>query len=213
MKKKAHQNLIRVYMKRAAECEEEGNYHKAREMYEKSMNTARASSDSSAEGEAYHKLGNITVLLGDMEKALENQKRFLLVSKEIRSDSHEGKAQTSLAQLQEQLGQVTDAISSLQRSLEIAEAQNNLEAICDACTSLGLLHNKQGNYLKAVHYLEQNFKVSKQIGDIARTEKARILVGVAQGNYIWSNGFVSMVDRDLDATVQWKSHGVVPGVT
>ena len=47
------------------------------QLYEKSMNTARANSDTAAEGEAYHKLGNITVLLGDLDKALEYQKRYV----------------------------------------------------------------------------------------------------------------------------------------
>lgn len=32
-----------------------------------------------AEGEAYHQLGNITVLLGDLDKALEYQKRCVCV--------------------------------------------------------------------------------------------------------------------------------------
>uniref|UniRef100_A0A7S1ISJ5 Tetratricopeptide repeat protein 29 n=1 Tax=Eutreptiella gymnastica TaxID=73025 RepID=A0A7S1ISJ5_9EUGL len=209
MKRQANKNLIRVYMRRALECEKAADYPRAKELYDKAMNTARANSDTEAEGEAYHKLGHITVLLGDLDKALEYQKRFLMVSREVRNDVNEGKAHVSLAELQEEMGQMSDAVQSLVGSLDIAEKAGDLTAICEACTKLGMLHNKQGDYVKASKYLEQNYTTAKQIGDRKLIEKARILVGVARGNNHWQNGFVQMVDRDLDGMLRWKCQGLM----
>eukprot|EP00667_Euglena_gracilis_P008457 EG_transcript_8562 len=210
LKNHVHANLVRVYMRRARECEKAADYGHAREMYEKSMNAARASGDAVAEGEAYHQLGNITVLLGDLDKALEYQKRFLAVSKETRSETNEGKANVSLAELHEEMGQVSAALTSLLHSLDIAERKADDEATCEACSKLGQLYNKSGDHAKAVQYLEKNYEVSKRLGDKERLERARILLGVAKGHLIWRSGFVSSVDQDVGAILKWKSLGAMP---
>eukprot|EP00756_Hemistasia_phaeocysticola_P035553 Hpha_TRINITY_DN16593_c0_g1::TRINITY_DN16593_c0_g1_i1::g.132954::m.132954 len=210
----ANDNLIRVYMARAAGLEGEGQYENARDFYEKTVHTANSNNDQEAEAEAYHSIGRINTLLGDLARALEYQKRFLLVSKQLKSARNEGRAARECAALQAKLEQHREAISSLQRALEIAEEQEDLQGIAVSCQQLGHLFNTLSEFAKARHYFKDNFRVAQLLRDPAMIEEARIKLGLAEGNLQWQSaggtGFVDVVARDLPAVLKWKSTGGLP---
>jgi len=207
-------NLIRVYMARAAALEQEGEFEKARDFYEKTVHTANSNNDQEAEAEAYHSIGRINTLLGDLSRALEFQKRFLLVSKQRKSAHNEGRAARECASLQAKLEQHEDAEQSLQRALDIAVEQEDLHGIAVSCQQLGHLFNSLGKYQQARHYFKDNFRVAKLLRDPAMIEEARIKLGLAEGNLQWQaaggTGFVDLVASDLPAILKWKSNGALP---
>ncbi|KAJ9443363.1 hypothetical protein DIPPA_28458 [Diplonema papillatum] len=212
-KRRANCNLIRVYSAIAAEREQTGRYEDARDHYSKAVHTAAANGDHDAEGEAYSKLGSITVLLGDLQKALEYQKRFLLVSKQMRSERKEGRAVRECASLQEKLEHREDAVASLKRALEIAEEQHDLSAIADTCKQLGSLYTALDEHAKAVHCHKECYRVAKVLNDPAKVQEARIQVGMAEGNLRWltasGTGYVGMVSSDIQSLLAWKSKGTI----
>eukprot|EP01062_Namystynia_karyoxenos_P074482 TRINITY_DN7139_c0_g1_i1.p1 TRINITY_DN7139_c0_g1~~TRINITY_DN7139_c0_g1_i1.p1 ORF type:complete len:437 (+),score=185.10 TRINITY_DN7139_c0_g1_i1:112-1311(+) len=210
-KRDANDNLIRVYMAQATRLEEEGEYEKARDFFEKAVHTANSNNDQDAEAEAYNRIGRINTLLGDLSRALEYQKRFLLVSKQLKHAGKEGRAARECAALQAKLEQHNDASQSLLRALEIAEEQEDLHGIASSCRQLGHLYNSVGDYAKARHYFKDFFRVAQTLRDAAMIEEARIKLGLAEGNLQWhtagGGGFVGMVARDLPAILKWKSTG------
>eukprot|EP01064_Diplonema_japonicum_P004033 TRINITY_DN12663_c0_g1_i2.p1 TRINITY_DN12663_c0_g1~~TRINITY_DN12663_c0_g1_i2.p1 ORF type:complete len:403 (+),score=111.80 TRINITY_DN12663_c0_g1_i2:36-1244(+) len=211
LKQRANTNLIRVYMAVAGTLEVGGAYEESREYYEKAVNTANVNDDQDAEAEAFCKLGSITVLLGDLNKALEYQKRFLMVSKQMNSEQKECRAVRECATLQEKLKQHNEAVLSLKRALEIAEDQEDLVGIGNACKQLGQLYTTLEEHIKAVHYYKECYRVAQVMGDPARIQTARIRVGLAEGNLRWGQaggaGYVGMVSTDIQRVLGWKGHG------
>jgi tetratricopeptide (TPR) repeat protein len=211
-KQKASNNLVRVYMKKGEKLEEACHFSDAKDMFEKAMNTAKASGDNESEGKAYDRLGRITVLLGDLHKALEYKKRFLLVSRQSKNGHAEAMASAHVAQLQQELGQVDDAVQSLKHSLAVAEENNDLLAICMACKQLGQVYSEGGQHVKAVHYFKENFRVATDMKDPEQVKAARIALGFAQGKHLWTTaggrGFIPVVtEENKDTLLQWKTNG------
>ena len=211
LKSKANKNLVRVYVSNAEQLEKEALYDEAKEYYDKAVHTASNNGDKEAEAEAYSKLGGITVLLGDLNKALEYQKRFLLVSKQLNSDRREGKAVRECAALQERLQQHEEAVQSLKRALEIAEEHDDIPGIAGSCQQLGQLYTTLSEHTKAVHYYKESYKVYHILGDQQKIQQCRIKVGVAESNLQWSKagdtGYADLVSNNIQTILAWKGKG------
>eukprot|EP01060_Flectonema_neradi_P006432 TRINITY_DN14345_c2_g1_i1.p1 TRINITY_DN14345_c2_g1~~TRINITY_DN14345_c2_g1_i1.p1 ORF type:complete len:366 (+),score=71.05 TRINITY_DN14345_c2_g1_i1:48-1145(+) len=211
LKSKANTNLVRVYIANAEKLEKEGLFEEAKDFYDKAVHTANNNGDQEAEAEAYSKLGGITVLLGDLNKALEYQKRFLLVSKQLNSERREGKAVRECAALQEKLKQHEEAVQSLKRALEIAEEHDDIPGIADSCQQLGHLYTALSEHTKAVHYYKESYKVYQVLGDQHQIQQSRIKVGVAEGNLQWTKagdtGYTGLVSTNIQLILAWKGKG------
>lgn len=214
-KDRASRHLVRVYLRRGDEAVKAGKPQEAKTLFEKAVATSKACGDTAAEAQAYSALGNVTVLLGDMQKALEYQKRFLVVSRESKSSRGESAAAIKVAKLQESLGQTEDAIQSLKTALSRAEDSNDLKAICDACRQLGEAYKQANQPVKAVHYFRETFRVARDIGDQRLIERARIALGFALGEHYFSSaggdgkGYIGIVCNDMAAQLQWMGGGIL----
>ena len=181
-------------------------------LYDKAVDAAKSAGDGEAEAKAYSALGNVTVLKGDMRKALEYQQRFLVVAREANDGHGESVAALEVAKLQDELGSASDAVESLKTALEVAEANGDIHALNEACKQLGNTYRNMGENMKAVHYYQQHFKVSRDVGDLPTVENARILLGFALGDHHFAHagnrqGFLSVVCDDLAGQLAWMADG------
>jgi tetratricopeptide (TPR) repeat protein len=210
----ACRNLVRVYLLRGEEHQATQQMSDAKQQFEKAVTVAKSCGDAASEAQAYSALGNITVLLGDLQKALDYQKRFLVVSREAKSVHGESAASLKVAQLQEQLGQTSDAIASLKAALTLAEQSDDLRSICEACHQLGKTYKTSGESMKSVHYFREAFRVARDIGDAQLVNTSRVALGFALGEHYFASasgnkGFVSVVCNDMPAQLEWLGGGVL----
>ena len=213
-KQRAAHHLVRTYMAHGARAVEAQRLDDAVAFYDKAVNAAKSAGDGEAEAKAYSELGNVTVLRGDMRKALEYQQRFLIVSREANDGHGESLASLAVAKLQDSLGSSNEAVESLKSALEVAERNNDVEALNEACKQLGTTYRNMGENMKAVHYYKQHFKVSRDIGDLDTVDNARILLGFALGDHHFTHasnrrGFLSIVcdDRERASLLAWMADG------
>lgn len=209
---RAAKNLFRVYMARGTNEMSNNKPQEAKTFYEKAVVVAKSSRDPQLESQAYSALGNITVLLGDLQKALEYEKRFLVVSREAKNGHSESVAALKVAKLQETLGHQDEAIQSLRSALIRAEEVNDLTAVCDACRQLGEAYRNAGQPVKATHYFQQYFRVACNIGNERQIEKARIAYGFSLGESYFKEfggdaGYIGIVCDDMATQLEWMSGG------
>lgn len=210
----ACKHLIRVYQQYGEALQGSGELVEAKNQYEKAVNVAKMGNDTNAEAHAYSSLGNVTVLLGDLQKALDYQKRFLVVSREAKSVTSESQASLRVAELQERLGHSHDAIASLKNALALAEQTNDLLAIADACRQLGQTYRALGESVKAVHYFRESFRVARDIGDDGLIDASRVAIGFALGEHYFGSaggdkGFIGVVVGDINAQLEWMGKGIL----
>ena len=206
--------LVAMFLRRGAVEQQEGNMMGAKVLYERAVTISKACKDPGSEAKAYSALGGITVLLGDMDKALDYQKRFLVVCKDSNNIEQQSKASMQVAQLQHQMGHHDEAVQSLKEALEIAQESNNLRDICTACRQLGECYKSIGDSINAVHFFRQTFKVARDIGDEKLIESARAMLGFSLGEHYFNaagsgEGFLSVACNDIAAQLDWLSSGVL----
>ena len=211
-KQRAAHHLIRVYMAQGERALTDSRYTDALAFYDKAVECAKSAGDGEAEAKAYSALGNVTVLLGDIQKALEYQQRFLVVAREAHDGHGESVAALQVAKLHDTLGQRPEAIESLKVALEVAETNHDVLAINEACKQLGTTYRNMGQNLKAVHYYKEHFRVSRDIGELSTIESARISLGFALGEHHFTHagnrrGFLSVVCDDLAGQLAWMADG------
>ena len=214
VRQRAAKNLIRVFNARGNALLAEQKHLEAKAFFEKAVACAKNCGDTAAEAKAYASLGSVTVLIGDLNKALEYNQRFLLVSREAKDGHGEAAAALEVAKLQGSLGHSADAINSLKDALAIAEAANDLDGINSACRQLADTYKADGNNVSAVHYFREHFKVSRDIGDARAIENARISLGFAMGDHHFTHagnrrGFLNLVVEDLPALLEWMGTGAM----
>merc|ERR1711991_900554 len=191
-----------------------GKFDEAIALFDKAVDAAKSAGDGEAEAKAYSALGNVTVLKGDMKKALEYQQRFLIVAREANDGHGESMAALEVAKLQDTLGSANEAVDSLKRALEVADQNDDIEALNEACRQLGMTYRNMGENMKAVNYFQQHFKVSRDIGNQDTVDNSRILLGFALGEHHFTNacnrrGFLAMAcdERELESLLGWMATG------
>jgi tetratricopeptide (TPR) repeat protein len=213
-KDRAARNNIRLYMGRGEKSLADGHLEEAKQFFEHAVEASRGCGESASEARAYSALGNITVLMGDIRKALEYQRRYLVVSREAKDGHGESRAALEVAKLQDKLGNAAEAISSLKEALAVAEETNDLLAINEACKHLGETYKNDDQNMKAVHYFQEHFRVSRDIGEAATADSARIQLGFALGHHHFEHagnrrGYLNMVCDDLAAQLEWMGSGTL----
>ena len=213
-KDRAARNLIRLYMSRGDKALADGQLDDAKLFFENAVEASKGCGDPASEARAYSALGNITVLMGDMRKALEYQRRYLVVARESGDGHGESAASLEVAKLQDRLGNASEAITSLKEALAVAEETNDLHAINEACKHLGETYKNDDQNVKAVHYFQEHFRVSRDMGEAATADSARIQLGFALGDHHFGHagnrrGYLNMVCDDLAAQLEWMGSGTL----
>ncbi|MGD1698310.1 tetratricopeptide repeat protein, partial [Dapis sp. BLCC M229] len=142
-----------------------GEYHKAIEYFQQSLQIAREIGDLSTEGKALGNLGNVYDSLGEYHKAIEYHQQDLQIAREIGNRSGEGIALGNLGNVYNSLGEYHKAMEYYQQSLQIAREIGDLSTEGKALGSLGLAYYSLGEYHKAIEYLQQDLQIAREIGN------------------------------------------------
>ena len=143
-----------------------GDFHKAKDNHELSLNIAKEVGDRAREGWAYGKLGNDYYFLGDFRKALEYNKRCL-DAEEIGDMEKVGKAYGNLGLAYQGLGDFKKAMDFQERRLLNAKEAGNIEGEGRAYVNLGIVHHSLGNFKEAIDYNQRGINIAKKTGNRA----------------------------------------------
>ena len=143
-----------------------GQYAKAVEYYEKSLEIARKIGDVNGEGMTLMGLGNVYEGWGQYAKALECYEKSLEISREIGDVKGEGSTLGNLGIAYSHRGQYTKAVELYEKSLEIKRKIGDVNGEGNTLTGLGIVYADWGQYAKAVEYYEKSLAIFTKTGDV-----------------------------------------------
>ncbi len=142
-----------------------GEYEKAIEYYEKSLEISEKLGNVHAIALTYNNLGSVYDDKGDYEKAIEYYGRNLKLEKlgDVRL-----MAQTygNLGLEYYRTGAYEKAIEYYERDLEISKELGDVQGMSQTYNNLGLIYADKGEYKKAIEYYEKSLEISKKIEDV-----------------------------------------------
>jgi len=146
-----------------------GEYHKAIEHHQQSLQIAREIGDRSGEGRALGNLGNAYLSLGEYEreydKAMDYDQQSLQIAREIGDRSVEGIVLGNLGNVYLSLGEYNKAMEYFQQSLQIAREIGDRSVEGNTLRNLGVAYKFPGKYDKAMDYYQQGLQIAREIGD------------------------------------------------
>jgi len=142
-----------------------GDYRKAIEYHEQSLQISRNIGDRYVEGQNLGGLGNAYYSLGDYRKAIDYYEQFLQISRDTRNRLGEGQSLGSLGNVYQQLGEYRKAIEYYEESLQISRKIGDRLGEGNSLGNLGNAYHSLGEYRKAIDYYEQALQISREIGD------------------------------------------------
>ena len=143
-----------------------GNYEKAIEYYEMSLEIREEIGDKKAMGSSYNNIGLIYSNQGNYEKALEYQVKSLKILEEIGDKRATGNTYQNIGNIYAYQGNYEKALEYYEKSLKIVEEIGDKKAVGTSYNNIGNIYVEQGNYEKALAYLLKSKKISEEINVI-----------------------------------------------
>lgn len=217
LEKEICKELVRVYQTIALQKQEQNDFQKALEFFEKCLDASQRAEDRPQEAECYQKIGHIYERQGDLVKAIEFLNKFLKISEETDEESKaagrpskRAEAHRQLAETHSKNGNVHAAIQHLESLLSIASEEKNKPAQADAFLKLGLLYYQENIIKKSVECLHRHFALARDDNNENETtksqkliDKARVNLGIAEANTMIEN-YKYLVLNDLNGLLDWK---------
>jgi len=167
-----------------------GDFRKALEYHEKSLDYLKAAEMDAEYGETFIDIGLVYSRTGDREKSLEYYKRAI-------EKLEKGKYLHPLARAYNNLGvqyfdqnDYRDAIECWEKTLMLAERTENKSLLMSALVNLSDPYSKMGNLDKALDCLDKAKKIMEDVSDKMRLSEVYHNYGVAYSNAkIWKNAY------------------------
>ena len=155
-----------------------GDFKKAIEYFEKSLQIKKEINDLLGESACYTNLGN-AYSLGDLRKAIEYYEKSLQIKKEIGDRSGESKRYTNLGVAYGDLGDFRKAIEYYEKSLQIKKEINDLLGESACYNNLGVAYRDLDDFKKAIDHYEKSLQIAVEIGDRSGESKCYGNLGIA----------------------------------
>ncbi|MBD2206595.1 tetratricopeptide repeat protein [Calothrix sp. FACHB-1219] len=139
-----------------------GEYDKALEFAQKSLNLVRSLKKPKLEAKALIDIGSVYNTSQDFQKAIEFTQQALKIAREIKNTDLEAEALKKLSAAYTGKGDYQQALDSAQQILVIAEKTQNLNLKIDALDIQRQIYTNQGNYQKTLELFQEALKVAKQ---------------------------------------------------
>ncbi|WP_375467948.1 tetratricopeptide repeat protein [uncultured Nostoc sp.] len=165
-------------------CHNLGQYYKAIEFQQQSLEIARKIGDHNCEGSSLINLGNTYNSLGEYQQSIDCYQKSLQIFKETGDRNGEGDSLIGLSIAYNFLGQYKQSIDCYQQSLLIKREIGDRQGEGNCLQGLGIAYNFLGQYKQAIIYHQQSLAIDKEIGD--RNGEAKSLS--ALGNVYQSLG-------------------------
>ena len=163
-----------------------GNFEKAIEYHEKSLDIFNDIGDRAGESKCYWYLGIAYQSLGNFGKAIEYHDKSLEIFKDIGDRAGESNCYWNLGIAYQSLGNFGKAIEYHEKSLDIFKDIGDRAGESNCYTNLGIAYQSLGNYGKAIEYHDKSLEIKKDIGDMAGESSCYTNLGAAYqslGNY------------------------------
>ncbi|MBU7046253.1 MAG: tetratricopeptide repeat protein [Theionarchaea archaeon] len=143
-----------------------GQWDKAIEYYEKSLEIKEKVGDIHGMAQTYGNLGLVYDSKGQWDTAIEYYEKSLEISEKI-GDIH-GMAQTynNLGLVYDSKGQWDTAIEYYEKSLEISEKIGDIHGMAQTYGNLGSVYGRKGQWDTAIEYYEKDLEIREKVGDI-----------------------------------------------
>jgi PAS domain S-box-containing protein len=142
-----------------------GEYDRARECYQQSLDRYQNAGNTGGEAESLNELGHIALRHGEYDQARAYYQQSLDISRTTGNGANEATTLTGLGVIEIHLGNYDDAREYHQQSLEIRQEIGDREGEADSFNNLGILADYRGNYDKAREYHQQSLEIRREIGD------------------------------------------------
>jgi tetratricopeptide (TPR) repeat protein len=142
-----------------------GDYQKAIDHHQQSLDIAREIGDRQDEGNALGNIGNCYSSLGDYQKAIEHYQRSLDIAREIGDRRGEGISLGNIGACYSSLGDYQKAINHHQQYLDIAREIGYRQGEGNALGNIGICYDSLGDYQKAIDHHQQSLDIAREIGD------------------------------------------------
>lgn len=208
--KRARESLVASYAKFAADCLSEKRPAQAVAYLTKAVDAAEVSGVASMQVDMLNRLADVFISSGDFDAARETAGKCLTKCRERAAEvplSLRKGAFMTMARIADHGGDLKAAAAFLEELLRVDMTDEALLDLDDVMQALGVLLCRMGEFTRASELFAKNFAFAQKIGDKKRTDKARILLGLARGNTGFP-AFMFAVNNDRESLLAWKDRRV-----
>lgn len=142
-----------------------GEYDRAREYCQRSLERIRSVEDRRGEARALDYLGEIARKQGEYDRAHEYCQRGLELARQCGARRTEADALKHLGNVASDRGDHDRAADLFGRSLELEEELGNRSGVASKLINVGHIERLQGNYDRAAEAYERSLAISEELGD------------------------------------------------
>lgn len=164
----------------------EGNFPKAQEWYEKSLEIEKKLGNKTGIASSLHQLAMLQEDQGNYPQAQGLYEDALKIFKKLENKAQMANVLHQLGILQQKQGNYPQAQGLYEDALKIFKKLENKAGMSAALHQLGMLQDDQGNYLQAQGLYEQSLEIARVLGNKARIAETLFQLGrlqQEQGNY------------------------------
>jgi tetratricopeptide (TPR) repeat protein len=143
----------------------QGNYERARELYQQSLDIFRKFRDQRGIAFSLHNLGIIELNQDNYERARELYQQSLDMKRKLGDQGSTASSLHQMGILEQRQGNYEQARELYQQSLDIERKLGNQEGIASSLHQMGILEQKQGNYEQARDLYQQSLDIKRKLGD------------------------------------------------
>lgn len=150
----------------------EGDYVKAMEFYDKSLRISEKITDKEGMARSLLNIGTILQEQGDNDGAIKNLTKAIDLQKEVNDKLGMAYSLINLGRIYNFQGNVLKALELYHTSLKIREEIGDKEGIATSLNNIAYVYNHQGDRTKALETYNKVLKIQKEINDqrgISRT--------------------------------------------
>ena len=163
-----------------------GNYPKAIEKFNKSLQINQQIGNKSGEAYSWHNLASIDIEQGNYPEAIEKFNKSLQIHQQIGDKPGEAGSWHQLALIDLKQGNYPGAIEKFNKSLLIRQQIGDKYGEAGSWHGLALIDLKRGNYPKAIEKFNKSLQINQQIGNKsgeAYSWHNLASIDIEQGNY------------------------------
>ena len=142
-----------------------GEWDKALEFYEKSLEMFQKLGDKKGISNSYNNLGLLYKDKGEWDKALEFYEKSLEIKEELGDKQGISNSYGNLGLLYKDKGEWDKALEFYEKSLEMFQKLGDKQRISNSYNNLGSLYKDKGEWDKALEFYEKSLEMFQKLGD------------------------------------------------
>ena len=165
----------------------QGEYTRARSVFEQSLKIMREAGNRKGEAATLHQIASIDVEQGEYTRARSGFEQSLRIEREIENRKGEAETLHSIASIYLSQGEYPRARSVFEQSLQIARGIGDRKGEAATLHQIAAIDLFQGDYTRAQPVFEQSLRIKREIGDrrgVAGTLTQIASIDVHQGDYM-----------------------------